>query len=419
MERSHGALARALLVGVFVAVAAATAATAVLSGSIAWTLAVFASGLVGVLTTMLAVGASGASRGDMLPAIRAHIDPITGLSREDILHREISTAISGQESGPMTLYRFSLEGFRSYNDAFGETCGDALLAWLARKLRDAAGVDEALYRTRGAGFAALAPGPPEASAGLRRRCQDALEEIGEGFRVSCVVGATTLPAEARTAQAALELAGRRAHELRRADREKPGLRRAAEPASIAKLGSSSVHVGEAAGALGRALGVPEEQLGDLEAAVQLRDVGNLAVPESVFTRSGELPGHEWRFIELHTLVGERLLSASSGLESVARLVRSSHERFDGSGYPDGLAGEQIPIGSRIAFVCSAFEDMTAERAHRPALSVEVALSELERGAGTQFDPIVVRAFRAHMASALQRAELAPPADGAPATTAPV
>jgi two-component system cell cycle response regulator len=408
MERSRGVLARALLAGVLVAVAAATAATAALTGSIAWTLAVLASGLVGVLTTLLAVGASGASRGDMMPALRAQIDPVTGLPREDRLHLDISAAIADAQTAPLTLYRFSLEGFRSYNDAFGETCGDALLAWLARKLRDAAGDDEALYRARGAGFAVLVPGQPKESAGLRERCADALQEVGEGFRVSCVVGAARLPAEATDAREALELAGRRAHQHRRAEREKPGLRHAAEPTAVAALARSSDEEIRVAGSLGRALGVPEEQLADLETAVDLRDIGNLAVPESVFTRSGELPGHEWRFIELHTLVGERLLSSVPGLDGAAALVRSSHERFDGSGYPDGLTGEQIPLGARIAFVCSAFEDMTTARAHRPALSIEEALSELERGAGTQFDPAVVRAFRQEIAAVSDRPELAQP-----------
>jgi HD-GYP domain-containing protein (c-di-GMP phosphodiesterase class II) len=436
MEQSHGALARALVGGLFVVVTAGAAATAALTGSFVWALAVLSGGLLSTIIALLAVGASAASRGDMMPALRALIDPVTGLPREERLHSEVSAAVADAQSGPaqsgpvdaqsglptpqqsgppeagsgsVTLYRFALEGFRGYNDAFGETCGDALLAWLAHKLRDAAGAGEALYRTRGAGFAVLAPGPPEASAKLLERCTVALKEAGAGFRVSCVVGAATLPAEATDAQAALELAARRAQEDRAGDRQRLGLRRAAAPEHVAELAQSSVQATDVAGSLGRALGVPEEQLDDLAAAVRLRDVGNVAVPTSVFARSGELPGLEWRFIELHTLVGERLLAASSEMKGAARLVRSSHERFDGSGYPDGLAGEHIPLGSRIVFVCSAFEDMTTARAHRPALSVEQALSELERGAGTQFDPLVVRTFREEIASVLQRAEFALPA----------
>ncbi|MDQ6816257.1 MAG: diguanylate cyclase [Actinomycetota bacterium] len=436
MEPSHGALARALVAGLFVAVAAGTAATAALTGSVAWALAVLSVGLMGAIITLLAVGASAASRGDMMPALRALLDPVTGLPREERLHSDVSAAVAGARSGQpdaqsgpqtprqpspapaqsglLTLHRFALEGFRGYNDAFGETCGDALLAWLGHKLREAAGAGEALYRTRGAGFALLAPGPPEASAGLLERCTVALKEAGGGFRVSCVVGAATLPAEATDAQTALELAARRAHDDRIGNRERPGLRRAAAPERIAELARSGIPATGVAGSLGRALGVPEEQLDDLTAAVALRDVGNVAVPTSVFARSGELPGLEWRFIELHTLVGERLLATSAGMQGAASFVRSSHERFDGSGYPDGLVGEHIPLGARIVFVCSAFEDMTTERAHRPALSVEDALSELERGAGTQFDPAVVRAFRTQMASALQRAELALPAIAVPA-----
>lgn len=408
MERSHGAFARALLACVFVGVAGATIATAVLTASVVWALGVLAGGLVGALTTLLAVGASGASKGDMLPALRAQIDPVTGLPREERLEQ----AIARDEGVPLTLYRFTMEGFRSYNDAFGEACGDALLAWLGRKLRDGAGREGSVYRTRGAGFAVLAPGSPDNSADLRERCTVALQEAGDGFRVTCVVGGAALPGEASDARTALDLAKRRAQPQRHSGGERSGLRPAAEPAGVVALSRPSLHADEVAASLGRALGFPADQLEDLTAAVRLRDVGNLAVPGSVFARSGELPGHEWQFIQLHTLVGERLLSASSGMDEVARLVRSSHERFDGSGYPDGLAGEQIPLGSRIVFVCSAFQDMTTARAHRAALSVDQALAELERGAGTQFDPEVVRSFREQLEQVLHRPGLAVGASGA-------
>jgi two-component system, cell cycle response regulator len=105
---------------------------------------------------------------------------------------------------------------------------------------------------------------------------------------------------------------------------------------------------------------------------------------------------------LHTLVGERLLAGGLGMEAVARLVRSSHERWDGSGYPDGLSGERIPIGSRILFVCTAYHDMTTDRPHHGALEAADALAQLERGAGTQFDPEVVRAFREEVAGTLEQ-----------------
>ena len=156
---------------------------------------------------------------------------------------------------------------------------------------------------------------------------------------------------------------------------------------------SRFDVAELATTVGRTMGVPADELDDVSAAAHLRDIGNLAVPNVILNHSGDLPPREWRFIRLHTLVGERLLAANFGMESVAALVRSSHERWDGNGYPDRLHGEEIPLGSRIVFVCSAFEDMTSARSHRQALDVEDALAELERGAGSQFDPEVVAAFR--------------------------
>ncbi len=401
MERSGGALARAVIACVFVGVAGATIATALLTGSLAWALGVLAGGLLGALTTLLALGASGASRGDMLPALRAQIDPITGLPREERLDQ----AIAQDDGAARMLYRFTVEGFRSYNDAFGEPCGDALLTWLARKLRDAVGRDGSVYRTRGAGFAVLTPGSPETTSSLRERCAIALQEAGEGFRVTCVVGAVALPSEATDARTALDLGNRRVQSHRQSGHERAGIQPAAEPAGLMALSRSSVPAEEMAASVGSALGYPVDQLEDLIVAVRLRDVGNLAVPGSVFARAGHLPGHEWQFIQLHTLVGERLLSASSGMDEVARLVRSSHERYDGSGYPDGLTGDHIPLGSRIVFVCSAFGDMTTTRSHRDALSVDEALTELERGAGTQFDPEVVRVFREQLVEALHRPKI--------------
>jgi response regulator RpfG family c-di-GMP phosphodiesterase len=156
-------------------------------------------------------------------------------------------------------------------------------------------------------------------------------------------------------------------------------------------------VAEVAARIGRRMGLSPLELDDLEAAAHLRDVGNMALPSDVLTRAGELPSHEWDFVRLHTVVGERLLAANFGMESVARLVRSSHERWDGGGYPDGLAATEIPLGARILFVCGAFQDMTSQRPHRPARDAGDALVELALRAGTQFDPDVVAAFESEFA----------------------
>jgi len=135
-----------------------------------------------------------------------------------------------------------------------------------------------------------------------------------------------------------------------------------------------------------------EELDEVVRAAELHDVGKMAIPDEVLRKPGPLTEEEWAFVRQHTIIGERILSAAPALLPVAKLVRASHERFDGSGYPDGLAADAIPLGSRIVAVCDAFQAMTSPRPYRPAIPVEDALAELRACAGTQFDPEVVKAF---------------------------
>jgi HD-GYP domain-containing protein (c-di-GMP phosphodiesterase class II) len=124
----------------------------------------------------------------------------------------------------------------------------------------------------------------------------------------------------------------------------------------------------------------------------LHDVGKLAVPDSILDKAGPLDGDEWSFICRHPLIGQRILAATPGLAGAAALVRASHERPDGCGYPDGLSGDDIPLGARIVAVCDAYRAMTSERPYRGAMTAAAALDELRQGAGSQFDPVVVAAF---------------------------
>jgi HD-GYP domain-containing protein (c-di-GMP phosphodiesterase class II) len=127
-------------------------------------------------------------------------------------------------------------------------------------------------------------------------------------------------------------------------------------------------------------------------AASLHDVGKAAIPDSIIEKPGPLNASEWTFMRTHTLIGERIMAAAPALKEAAKLVRSSHERFDGSGYPDGLSGEDIPLGARIIAVCDAYDAMICKRPYRSRMSAEVALEEIRRCAGTQFDPRVVAAF---------------------------
>jgi HD-GYP domain-containing protein (c-di-GMP phosphodiesterase class II) len=151
------------------------------------------------------------------------------------------------------------------------------------------------------------------------------------------------------------------------------------------------HVVASASAVGVALGMKGLELEELGLAARLHDIGKLGIPDAVLEKPGPLDVGEWAFIKEHTVIGERILAAA-GWPRVARIVRSTHERWDGGGYKDGLEGADIPLAARIIAVCDAFSAMTTVRPYRLPIPRDQALEELRRCAGTQFDPEVVTAF---------------------------
>jgi diguanylate cyclase (GGDEF)-like protein len=155
-------------------------------------------------------------------------------------------------------------------------------------------------------------------------------------------------------------------------------------------------IADQAEAVGRRLGLGEQELRDLRLAAVFHDIGKIAVPESILNKPGPLTPEERAVMERHTVAGEQILAPVEFLAGVCRLVRHEHERWDGAGYPDRLAGEEIPLGSRIILACDALHAMTSDRPYRRALPAAVAPEELRRHAGTQFDPRVVQALLAEI-----------------------
>jgi len=142
-------------------------------------------------------------------------------------------------------------------------------------------------------------------------------------------------------------------------------------------------------AVGRRLGMDEEALKDLRLGAVFHDIGKIAIRESILNKRGPLMQEERATVEQHTVIGEQILAPVEFLASVRRIVRHEHERWDGRGYPDGLAGEAIPLGSRIILACDALHAMTSDRPYRKAMSEQDAYDELRCHAGTQFDADVV------------------------------
>jgi response regulator RpfG family c-di-GMP phosphodiesterase len=140
------------------------------------------------------------------------------------------------------------------------------------------------------------------------------------------------------------------------------------------------------------LGLSESEVERIEIAARLHDVGKLAIPDAILTKAGPLDEDEWAVMRTHSEIGQRVLAAAPSLAHAAKLVRSHHERYDGFGYPDRLAGDKIQVGARIIAVSAAFVAMMKHRPFSDAITVNEALAELRRCSGTQFDPRVVDMF---------------------------
>ena len=323
-------------------------------------------------------------------------DHLTGLPNR----RRLMADLDGQGGRRLFVF-FDLDGFKSYNDTFGHVEGDLLLQRLGRKLSSAIGTDGVAYRLGGDEFCLVAPYATDSADELVTRCVEALCERGDGFQVRASKGRVVMPDEAATGAAALVIADHRMYADKGAGRTSARqqtrdivLRMQAE--RHPKLQEHAAGVANLARATGKCLGLNDTELDELERAAELHDIGKIAIPDAILGKHGPLDADEWRFMKRHTLVGESMLSVAPALISVAKAVRSSHERVDGKGYPDGLVGDAIPLASRVIFVCDAFHAMTTERPYGMTLSVDEALRELRSCSGTQFDPHVVRAFAASL-----------------------
>jgi HD-GYP domain-containing protein (c-di-GMP phosphodiesterase class II) len=161
---------------------------------------------------------------------------------------------------------------------------------------------------------------------------------------------------------------------------------AAVEARDSYTGEHSKGVVEHARAVARRLGLADADLADVEHVALLHDIGKISIPDSILQKPGRLTEEEWEVMRAHPVASERLIREVPGLDHLAPAVRAEHERWDGGGYPDGLAGEAIPLASRITLVCDAYHAMTSDRPYRRALPSEVARAEIENGIGTQFCP---------------------------------
>jgi diguanylate cyclase (GGDEF)-like protein len=396
---------------------------------------------VALVGPLLAISLYQRSTHRALNAMRlALTDPLTELGNHRHFHERLQRELlkAEEQDTPLTLCFVDIDDFKKVNDRFGHPSGDRVLSQVATRLRQGG---EA-FRLGGDEFALLLVGQDEGMA--LAAANSIVERIGSADfehigRITVSAGIATFPVQGhgrdeliRLADSALYWA--KEHGKNRVRLYRPAVvelaelkRLAAGPdkaaryraaASLAKAvdardtytGSHSERVGELAARVAMRLALDPEQVELTRLAGSLHDLGKLAIPEEILRKPGLLTDSERLVLERHPQIGYRMLE-SLGVDPVADLVLHHHERWDGAGYPDGLEGEQIPLGARIIFVADAFDAMTHDRVYRSKRSSAAALAEVERCAGTQFDPGIVIAFAEELlaAEASMEADAAAPA----------
>jgi diguanylate cyclase (GGDEF)-like protein/putative nucleotidyltransferase with HDIG domain len=364
-----------------------------------------------------------------LNAIRlALTDPLTGLGNHRHFHerlqRELATA--DENGGIVSLCFLDIDNFKRINDQFGHPAGDRVLSHVSTRLRQGG----ESFRLGGDEFAVLLTGVDGGEAvAIAKTIVERIGELDVGVADAITVsaGIATFPRHGRERDSLIRLAdgalywakehGKNQVRLAQSDvAELTEFRRVASgqdrvaryraAAALAKAvdtrdaytGSHSERVAALAAKIAEQLGLAQEEVELTRLAASLHDLGKLAIPEEILRKPDALSSAEWIVLQRHPQIGHRMLE-SLGVDPIADWVLHHHERWDGGGYPAGLAGERIPLGARIIFVADAFDAMTSNRLYRDPLSREDAYLEVERCQGTQFDPEVVQAFLAVVGAA--------------------
>jgi diguanylate cyclase (GGDEF)-like protein/putative nucleotidyltransferase with HDIG domain len=358
----------------------------------------------------------------------ARTDPLTGLKNrrgfEEVIDVEIERARRGGH--PLTLVVGDLDHFKRVNDRLGHGAGDAALTRIGRLLAEGKRQIDYAARTGGEEFALILPETTEQEAYvLTERLRVAVEEsfARELVPVTFSFGLAGHPHHGRTPDDLLRSADRALYAAKELGRDRSVIYSAeiasvslpagvgrevhlatllslAEALDLRDAGTSdhSQTVGRHCERVARELGLPRERVERVRLAGILHDIGKIGVSDVILRKPAALDEAEWAEMRRHPEIGARILAASE-FDDIRAWVLAHHERPDGRGYPAGLRGEDMPLEAKILAVADAYEAMTSDRVYRKAIGDDAARAELRRGAGTQFDPDVVRAFLATLDTA--------------------
>jgi diguanylate cyclase (GGDEF)-like protein len=330
-------------------------------------------------------------------------DPLTGcLNRRGFEERAVAVlSAATREAIEGAVLVLDIDHFKEVNDRHGHAAGDELLRWVVDTLKRSVRPADAIGRIGGDELAVLFAdiGPMDALESTTRL----VEALSE--RAPCSVGIATFPMDGIELEELMRQADVRLYASRHGRPERDSAstaERLSWAATLARAVDMRMHaehehsraVADHAVAIAARLGWREDMLGMLRIAATLHDVGKMTVPDRILCKPGRLTDEELELIKGHSAAGAELVGRVEGLEPIVPWIRHSHESFDGSGYPDGLRGQEIPQASRIMLVADAFDAITSTRPYRAGLSVAHARLELKRHAGTQFDPECVDALLA-------------------------
>jgi diguanylate cyclase (GGDEF)-like protein len=325
-------------------------------------------------------------------------DQLTGLYNRRFFEEELKK-LDNKENFPLTIFMADVNGLKLINDSFGHAIGDELLKRIASVMLKGCGDNGKVSRIGGDEFVILLPKTDASKADeiLKSISTLASTEQVSSINLSISVGFETKYNDEEDIFGVLKKAEDFMYKKKLF--ESPSMRGKTIGAIINTLYEKnkreeqhSHRVSEYCSYLGKAMKLPDGEIQELKTAGLLHDIGKIAIDENILNKPGKLSEKEWEELKRHPEISYRILSSVNDMSEIADYVLSHHERWDGNGYPKGLKGKEIPMKSRIIGVVDAYDAMTSERSYRSALSKEVAMEELIKNSGTQFDAEIVKIF---------------------------
>lgn len=328
----------------------------------------------------------------------SYSDRLTGLRNRAFMEQQFNK-LDLNKNSKYIIIMGDVNGLKLANDTFGHREGDKLICEMSAVLKECCSDEEIISRWGGDEFIILIKDKDsQYVCNLINNIKDSCKNKSQcGNKISIALGYAEKSEKYNTTEQVMSLAEKRMYRNKllelnssRSSTISSLIRTLHEKHSETE--EHTIRIKNLSLKLGRRLGLPQDKLDELELVASLHDIGKIGIPEQILMKPSKLDEKEWEIMKTHADIGYRIAKATPQLEHVADEILYHHEKYDGTGYPDGLKGEDIPLVSRIINICDSFDVMTNKRVYKGALNEEYAINELKRCSGTQFDPNIVKEF---------------------------